>query len=181
MDREHPARPYPQSPPFGAKANGPRSARCAFAASTGLCCIRPTKWTASMLLATIRKHWPMLHRAGCKPAFHLVARNLMDREHPARLYPQAHLPMDRAVPAAPFAASTGLCCIRPTKWTASILLALFRKHRPLVQKPMDCAAPAAPVATSTGPCCTRRAGCSRSIWWRNTNSPAPKSKSKGQR
>jgi hypothetical protein len=31
----------------------------------------------------------MLQHAGYKPAFHLVAQNQMDREHPARLYPQA--------------------------------------------------------------------------------------------
>jgi hypothetical protein len=34
-----------------------------------------------------RKHWPMLQRAGCKPALHLVALYQMDREHVARLFP----------------------------------------------------------------------------------------------
>jgi hypothetical protein len=37
-----------------------------------------------MLLASINKHLPMLQRAGCKPAFHLVAHYHMDREHSAR-------------------------------------------------------------------------------------------------
>jgi hypothetical protein len=67
MDREHPARLYPQAPAFGAKANGPRSACCAFH----------------------YKHRPMLKQAGYKPALHLVAQNQMDREHPARPFPQA--------------------------------------------------------------------------------------------
>jgi hypothetical protein len=76
------------------QANGPRSACCAFSV----------------------KHRPMLQRAGYKPAFHLVAHNQMDREHPARLYPQA----------PPFGASG--------QWTAQRLL------RPLPQAPAHVAA-----------------------------------------
>jgi hypothetical protein len=57
MDREHPARLFRQAPAHVAKANGPRSACCAFSV----------------------KHRPMLHQAGYKPAFHLVALNQMDR------------------------------------------------------------------------------------------------------
>jgi hypothetical protein len=48
MDREHPARPVPQTPAIGAKANGPRSACCAY----------------------ITKHQPMLQHAGYKRARH---------------------------------------------------------------------------------------------------------------
>jgi hypothetical protein len=54
---------------------------------------------------------------------------------------------------------------KPTNWTASMLLACFPKHRPLLQKPMDRAAPAAPFAPSTGPCCNRRVANPRSIWF----------------
>jgi hypothetical protein len=61
-----------------------------------------------MLLASTYKHRPMLQRAGYKPAFHLVAHNQMDREHVARLFPQAQA----------FGA-TG-------HWTAQRLLRLFR-------------------------------------------------------
>jgi hypothetical protein len=49
----------------------------------------------------------MLQHAGYKPALHLVARNQLDREHPARLYPQAP-PMLQS------------------QWTAQRLLRLFR-------------------------------------------------------
>jgi hypothetical protein len=73
MDREHAARRSPQAQAHVAKANGPRSAWLApFTASTGLCCNMRTKWSASMLLASILKHWPLLRQAGCKPAIHLV-------------------------------------------------------------------------------------------------------------
>jgi hypothetical protein len=55
----------------------------------------------------------MLQEAGYKPALHLVAQNQMDREHPARPFPQAPpfvaKALDRAALAAPFTVSTGPC------------------------------------------------------------------------
>jgi hypothetical protein len=69
MDREHVARMFRQALAYGAKANGPRSACCAFSVKRG----------------------PMLQQAGYKPAVHLVALYQMDREHVARLFPQAQV------------------------------------------------------------------------------------------
>jgi hypothetical protein len=145
LDREHPARPFPQAPPFGAHSLDRAAPAAPFPLSTGPCCSkrvanprsiwwRKTKWTASILLARFRerrplaqqgngprsaccalsvKHRSMLQQAGCKPAFHLVAHNQLDREHPARLYPQA--------------LAFGARAIGPRS-------AFFPKHRPMLQQ-----------------------------------------------
>jgi hypothetical protein len=51
------------------------------------------KRTASMLLASIRKHRPMLQQTGCKPALHLVAQNQMDRAALGSRPSRKHRPM----------------------------------------------------------------------------------------
>jgi hypothetical protein len=115
MDPEQPARLYPQAQARVAKATGPRCACC----------------------ASIPKRRPMLQQAGCKPAFHLVAQNQMDREHVARMFPQA---LTRV------ATATG---------PRSTSCAFRRQHRPLLRQaqlvlraPYDGATPIAPPPKS---------------------------------
>jgi sulfur relay (sulfurtransferase) DsrC/TusE family protein len=142
MDREHPARPFRKRMPLLQK-----------------------HWTAQLLLRPSSQAPAYVATCGYKPAFHLVAHNQMDREHVARIYPQAQAYV-----------ATG-------HWTAQRLLRPCYKLRPMLQQAnqMDREHvarlyPQAPAHVATG-----AAGAARSMGWRITNSPALKSKGEGQR